>query len=153
MTDSILDNLWLCCRVKVREQRRKLCTSTTQTVASSDTHLSDISLKHNSRRSFLIFHTSTLLQTEKSEAEMLCDAAGDVLKKAQKLSSILLNVGVSGYMLSFSTLISYLQFLLTPLHFVMYSSAHIHSPPYSFSLSVLRELVVLTVANSSHLAN
>ena len=52
------------------------------------------------------------------------------LKESIKNCQVLVNVGVSGYMLSFSTLISYLQFLPTPLHFVMYS-AHTHSPPYS----------------------
>lgn len=72
------------------------------------------------------FCMSTLLLSEMSEAEVLCDA-----KRKHKSCPVLVDVGVSGYMLSFSTLISYLQFLLTPLHFVMYSAAHIHSPPYS----------------------
>lgn len=87
-----------------------------------------------------------------SEAEVLCDAA-EMFYRKHKSCPARANVGVSDYMLSFSTLVSYLQVLPTPLHFVMYSAAHTQPPPHSLSLSAPSELVVLTVANSLHLAD
>lgn len=63
--------------------------------------------------------------------------AADRGERTHKSCPTLANVGVSGYVLSFSTLLGYLQYSLTPLHFVMFSAAHIHSPPYSLSLSLL----------------
>lgn len=82
----------------------------------------------------------------------------EMLQRKHKSCPVLVNVGVSGYTLSFSSLISYLQFLQHPsilLCTVLPTFIRPHTPSRSPFLSLCseRELVVLAVANSSHLAD